>query len=210
MEDVLEVYHRPYDPLRPVVCLDEQPKTLRDTPRGGLPAGPGRAARQDYEYERHGSCNVFLWVEPLVGKREVRVTERRTLLDFADQLRRLSDDLYPEAEKIVLVVDNLNTHTPAALYERFPPAQARRIASRFEWHWTPEHGSWLNMAECELSVLSRQCLRRRLATIAAVQREVAAWQARRDQANATIRWQFSTSDARIKLRRLYPEIREHN
>ena len=210
MEDVLEVYHRPYDPLRPVVCLDERPKTLRGTPRGSLRARPGQAARQDYEYERHGSCNVFLCVEPLVGKRQVSITQRRTLLDFADQLRRLSDDLYPEVEKIMLVLDNLNTHTAAALYERFSPAQARRIASRFEWHYTPEHGSWLNMAECELSVLSRQCLRRRLATIAAVEREVAAWQARRDQANATIRWQFSTADARIKLRRLYPEIREHN
>jgi transposase len=210
MEDVLEVYHRPYDPSRPVVCLDERPKTLRGTPRGGLPACPGRAARQDYEYERHGSCNVFLSVEPLAGKRQVSVTQRRTLLDFADQLRRLSDDLYPEAEKIVLVLDNLNTHTAAALYERFAPEQARRIASRFEWHWTPEHGSWLNMAECELSVLSRQCLGRRIATIEEVAREVAAWQARRKQANATIRWQFSTADAHIKLRRLYPEIREHN
>ena len=210
MEDVLEVYHRPYHPLRPVVCLDEQPKTLRGTPRGGLPARPGRAARQDYEYERHGSCNVFLWVEPLVGRRQVSVTERRTLLDFADQLRRLSDDLYPEAEKIVLVVDNLNTHTAAALYARFLPAQARRIASRFEWHFTPEHGSWLNMAECELSVLSSQCLGRRMATIEEVAREVAAWQARRGQLKAAIRWQFTTADARIKLRRLYPEIREHN
>ena len=232
MEDVLEVYHRPYDPLRPVVCLDERPVALLRvrnhrhvgacgdqvrpvsgsigaTARGLLPR-PGRAARQDYEYERHGSCNVFLCVEPLVGKRQVSLTQRRTLLDFAHQLRLLSDELYPEAEKIVLVLDNLNTHTAAALYERFAPAEARRIASRFEWHWTPEHGSWLNMAECELSVLSRQCLRRRLATIAAVEREVAAWQARRDQANATIRWQFSTADTRIKLRRLYPEIREHN
>jgi len=210
MEDVLEVYHRPYNPLQPVVCLDERPKTLRGTPRGGLPAGPGRAARQDYEYERHGSCNLFLWVEPLVGKREVRVTERRTLLDFADQLRRLSDDLYPEAEKIVLVLDNLNTHTAAALYARFAPEQARRLASRFEWHYTPEHGSWLNMAECELSVLSRQCLARRMISLEEVAREVAAWQARREQATATIRWQFTTADARIKLRRLYPEIREHN
>lgn len=210
MEDVLEVYHRLYDPLRPVVCLDERPKALRGTPRGGLPAHPGRAARQDYEYERHGNCNVFLWVEPLAGKREVYVTQRRTALDFADQLRNLSDDVYPQAEKIVLVVDNLNTHTPAALYERFAPEQARRMASRFEWHWTPEHGSWLNMAECELSVLSRQCLARRMASIEAVAREAAAWQARRSQSKATIRWQFTTADARIKLRRLYPEIREHN
>jgi len=210
MEDVLEVYHRPYDPLRPVVCLDERPKTLHATPRGELPARPGRAARQDYEYERHGGCNVFLWVEPLVGKRAVCVTERRTLLDFADQVRRLSDDVYPQAEQVVLVVDNLNTHTPAALYERFVPAEARRLAARFEWHYTPEHGSWLNMAECELSVLSRQCLARRLATIGQVAREAAAWQARRSQQQAVIRWQFTTADARIKLRRLYPETRDHN
>jgi transposase len=210
MEDVLEVYHRPYDPQRPVVCLDERPKALRGTPRGSLPVRPGRAARQDYEYERQGSCNVFLWVEPLLGKRDVCVTARRTALDFAEQLRGLSDDMYPEAERIVLVVDNLNTHTPAALYERFAPAEARRLASRFEWHYTPEHGSWLNMAECELSVLSRQCLTRRLATIEAVTQEAAAWRARRSQAKTTIHWQFTTADARIKLRRLYPEIREHN
>jgi len=210
MEDVLEVYHRPYDPRRPVVCFDEQPKLLRGTPRGSLPVAPGRPARQDYEYERHGSCNVFLCLEPLAGKRQVSVTQRRTALDFADQLRLLSDELYREAEKIVLVVDNLNTHTPAALYERFAPDEARRLAARFEWHWTPEHGSWLNMAECELSVLSTQCLARRMAKIEEVAREVAAWQARREQAKTTIRWQFTTADARIKLRRLYPEIREHN
>jgi len=210
MEDVLEVYHRPYDPLRPMVCLDECPKTLRGTPRGDRPTRPGQPARQDYEYERHGACNIFLWVEPLAGKRQVSVTERRTLLDFAEQLRRLRDEAYPQAEKIVLVVDNLNTHSPAALYERFAPAEARRLASGFEWHYTPEHGSWLNMAEIELSVLSRQCLRRRLASIEQVKREVAAWQQRRAQAHTTIRWQFATPDARIKLQRLYPEIREHN
>jgi hypothetical protein len=210
MEDVLEVYHRPYDPHRPVVCLDERPKSLRGTPRGGLPARPGVCRREDYEYERNGVCNIFLLVEPLAGLRQVQVTERRTALDFADQLRGLSDDLYREAEKIVLVLDNLNTHTPAALYERFLPEEARRIASRFEWHFTPEHGSWLNMAECELSVLSRQCLARRMASLAQVTGEVAAWQARREQAKTTIRWQFTTADARIKLRRLYPEIRNHN
>lgn len=210
MEDVLEVYHRPYDPSRPVVCLDEQPKALRGTPRAGLPVRPGRAARQDYEYERHGSCNLFLCLEPLAGKRQVSVTERRTALDFANQLRLLSDELYREAEKIVLVLDNLNTHTAASLYARFAPAEARRLASRFEWHYTPEHGSWLNMAECELSALSRQCLARRMPSIEEVRREVAAWQGRREQAKATIRWQFTTADARIKLRRLYPEIKEHN
>jgi transposase len=209
MEDVLEVYHRPYNPLQPVVCLDERPKLLHGTPRGALPARPGRALRQDYEYERHGSCNVFLWVEPLVGTREVHITERRTSVDFADQLHHLSDVAYPQAERIILVVDNLNTHTPAALYERFPPAEAARLASRFEWHFTPEHGSWLNMAECELSVLSRQCLARRLSTIEDVTREAASWQARRSH-HHTIRWQFTTRDARTKLHRLYPEIKDHN
>ena len=210
MEDVIDVYHRPYDPQRPVVCVDERSKTLHTTPRGCLLTTPGAPERQDYEYERHGTCNVFLCVEPLAGKRQVTVTERRTALDFAEQLRALSDDRYAQADKIVLVVDNLNTHTPAALYERFAPAEARRLASRFEWHYTPEHGSWLNMAECELSVLSRPCLRRRLGSITEVARKVATWQQRRDKAKVTIRWQFTTADARIKLRRLYPETREHN
>jgi transposase len=210
MEDVLEVYHRPYNPVRPVVCVDERSKTLHATPRGCLPPRPGRPARQDYEYKRHGTCNLFLCVEPLTGKRHLRVTQRRTLLDFAEQLRLLADELYPQAEKIVLVTDNLNVHRPAALYERFAPAEARRIGSRFEWHYTPEHGSWLNMAEIELSVLSRQCLRRRLGTIGELKRELLAWQQRRSQANTAIRWQFTTADARIKLRRLYPEIKEHN
>ena len=210
MEDVLEVYHRPYDPLRPVVCVDERSKTLHTTPRGCLPPASSSPARQDYEYERHGACNLFLSVEPLAGRRHVSVTQRRTLLDFAEQLRLLSDELYPHASKIVLVTLNLNVHSPAALYERFAPAQARRLASRFEWHWTPEHGSWLNMAEIELSVLSRQCLRRRLASIEQVKRQVAAWQQRRSQAHTTIRWQFASADARIKLQRLYPQTREHN
>jgi hypothetical protein len=210
MEDVLDVYHRPYDPQCPVVCLDERSKALRTTPRGGLPPKPGVTERQDYEYERHGTCNVFLCVEPLAGKREVTVTERRTALDFAEQLRLLSDVHYSHAEKIVLVTDNLNTHSPAALYQRFLPAEARRLASRFEWHYRPEHGSWLNMAECELSVLSRNCLRRRLGSQEVVASQVALGEQRRNQAKTTIRWQFTTADARIKLRRLYPEIREHN
>ena len=210
MEDVLEVYHRPYDPLRPVVCVDERSKTLHTTPRGCLPPASSSPARQDYEYERHGACNLFLSVEPLAGRRHVSVTQRRTLLDSAEQLRLLSDELYLHASKIVLVTLNLNVHSPAALYERFAPAQARRLASRFEWHWTPEHGSWLNMAEIELSVLSRQCLRRRLASIEQVKRQVAAWQQRRSQAHTTIRWQFASADARIKLQRLYPQTREHH
>ena len=186
MEDVPEVYHRPYDPQRPLVCVDERSKTLHTTPRGSRPARPGKLTRQDYEYERHGACNLFLSVEPLTGKRHVRVTSRRTLLDFAEQLQLLADELYPHTHNIVLVTDNLNVHSPAALYERFAPAEARRLASRFEWHYTPEHGSWLNMAEIELSVLSRQCLRRRLASIEQVKRQVAAWQQRRDQAKTTI------------------------
>ena len=162
MEDVLEVYHRPYDPLRPVVCLDEKSKELHSTPQGALPLEPGKPRREDYEYERNGTRNLFLWVEPLTGRRQVCVTERRTGLDFALELKLLVD-AYPEAEQVVLVTDNLNTHTAACLYEAFAPEEARRIAAKIEWHYTPEHGSWLNMAETELSVLSRQCLNRRIA-----------------------------------------------
>jgi len=206
MEDVLEVYQRPCDPLRPVVCLDETSKELHATPRGALPMEPGRPARQDYEYERHGTRDLFLWVEPLAGRRHVAVTERRTSADLAHQLKALADEHYPGAERLVLVTDNLNTHTPACLYEAFAPAEARRLAGRFEWHYTPEHGSWLNVAEIELSVLSRQCLNRRIADAAALAREVGAWEQGRNGARATIRWQFTAADARIKLRRLYPEI----
>lgn len=211
MEDVLDVYQRPHDPLRPVVCLDETSKELHSTPRGALPmepgteAGPGQPARQDYEYERHGTANLFLWVEPLAGRRGVAVTERRTAVDLARQLRALADEHYPQAERIVLVTDNLNTHGPASLYEAFAPAEARRLAARLEWHYTPEHGSWLNMAEIELSVLSRQCLSRRIPDAAALEREVGAWERGRNAAGATIRWQFTAADARVKLRRLYPE-----
>jgi hypothetical protein len=155
MEDVLAVYHRPYDPDHPVIRLDERSKALRGTPRAGLPPRPGVCRREDYEYERHGVCNIFLWVEPLAGRREVRVTDRRTAVDFAEQLRELVDVAYPEATKIALVTDNLNTHSPHALYERYPPQEARRIAQKLEWHYTPEHGSWLNMAEIELSIILR-------------------------------------------------------
>jgi hypothetical protein len=160
MEDVLDVYQRPYAPTRPVVCLDEASKELHDLPRGSLPVEQGQPRRQDYEYERHGVANLFLMIEPLRGWRKVRVTERRTRCDFAEQLRLLSDEDYPQAERIVLVVDNLNTHGPGSLYEAFEPEEAHRLAARFEWHYTPEHGSWLNIAECELSVLQRQCLDR--------------------------------------------------
>jgi hypothetical protein len=210
MEDVLDVYERPYDAKRPVVCVDETSKELRDTPRGSLPQAPGQPERRDYEYARHGVCNLFMAVEPLRGQRTVRVTDRRTAHDFAEQLRVLAEETYPDADVVVLVTDNLNTHTPACLYERFEPAQARRIASRLEWHYTPEHGSWLNIAECELSVLTRQCLNRRIPDKAALTREAAAWETMRNAARVTVDWQFTTSDARIKLRRLYPVLKEQN
>ena len=174
MEDALDVYQRPYDPRRPVVCLDEKSKELHDTPRGGMAMESGRVAREDYEYAPHGTANLVLLLEPLRGWRKVRVTERRTAQDFAKQLRRLVDEDYATAERIILVTDNLNTHTPACLYERFSPAEARRIASKLEWHYTPEHGSWLNVAECELSVLGRQCPDRRIATRDELAQEVAA------------------------------------
>lgn len=210
MEDVLDVYHRPYDPARPVVCIDERSKALRSTPRGALPADAQGCVRQDYEYRREGVCNTFLSLEPLTGIRRVRVTNRRTYLDFAEHLQVLADEWYPEAERIVLVTDNLNVHTPACLYERFAPAEARRLAARLEWHYTPEHGSWLNVAESELSVFSRQCLNRRLASVGEVAREARAWETRRNVPGRRVRWHFTTKDARLKLRRLYPEITAHD
>jgi hypothetical protein len=204
MEDVLTVYEQPYDPKRPVVCADESNKTLHSTPHGSLPVEPGQAQRQDYEYKRNGTLNLFMAVEPLVGKRSVSVTDRRTNQDFAEFLRYLSDEAYSQAETIVLVTDNLNTHSPACLYERFEPIEARRLAQRFEWHYTPEHGSWLNMAEIELSVLSRQCLARRIPDKQTLVTEVAAWERDRNDVKVQIDWQFTTEDARIKLKRLYP------
>ena len=191
-----------------MVCLDEKSKELHGHIRDPLPVEPGKARREDSEYERHGTVNLFLWVEPLGGRRGVRVTERRTAVDFAEQLRVLADEEYPEAEKIVLVTDNLNTHTSASLYEVFPPPEARRLAEKIEWHYTPEHGSWLNMAECELSVLSHQCLNRRLPDREILRSEASAWTAIRNTAQAGIDWQFSTSDARVKLKRLYPILLE--
>jgi hypothetical protein len=206
MEDVLSVYHLPYDPRVPQVCLDEIQKELRSTPRGGLDCEPGQVHREDYEYERHGKSSLFLVIEPLRGLRQVWVRERRTKLDCAYVLRDLVDVLYPDAERIILVADNLNIHHPSALYERFLPAEARRIAAKLEWHYTPVHASWLNIAECELSVLRRQCLKRRLPDIETVRTEVAAWVQARNEAVATIDWRFTTDDARIKLKRLYPVI----
>lgn len=208
MEDVIDVYQRPYDPLRPVVCLDECSKELRSTPRGSISAASGGCELEDYEYERHGTRNLFLWVEPLAGKRRVAATARRTSVDFAEVLRQLVDEDYANCERIVLVTDNLNTHTPAALYERFEPEDARRIANKIEWHYTPEHGSWLNVAEIELSVLSRQCLSRRVADADTLEKRVAIWERERNSAQVTVDWQFTTADARIKLKRLYPEIRQ--
>ena len=204
MEDVLSVYERPYDPNRPLICVDEVSKTLHDTPHGILPSEAGQPLRQDYEYERNGTANIFMAIEPLVGKRKTFVTAQRTNQDFAELLRYLSDDGYPDAEKIVLVTDNLNTHSPACLYERFEPAVARRLAQRFEWHYTPEHGSWLNMAEIELSILSRQCTKRRMPNKIMLAAQVTAWEEKRNTALVQIDWQFKTEDARIKLKRLYP------
>lgn len=207
LEDVLDVYQRPYDPKRPVVCLDEGGKELHSTPHGALPLTPSKPVREDYEYDRHGTANLFLSVEPLTGKRRVRVTERHTGWDLAEALRLLVDEDYPDAEMIVLVCDNLKTHSPACLYERFEPEVARRIAQKIEWHYTPEHGSWLNIAEIELSVLARQCLARRIPDQPTLQTEVAAWEQERNRAQVTIDWRFTTPDARIKLKRLYPKIK---
>ena len=208
MEDVLDVYQRPYDPNRPVVCIDEGGKELRDTPQGTLPMQPGQCAREDYEYERFGKANLFVSVEPLAGRRRVSVTERHTYPDFAHELRRIVDEDYPQAEVVVLVCDNLNTHSPACLYATFEPEEAHRVANKIEWHYTPEHGSWLNMAECELSVLARQCLQRRIADIPTLAYEAACWERRRNAMAVKIHWQFTTADARIKLRRLYPVLKE--
>jgi DDE superfamily endonuclease len=204
MEDVLEVYERPYAPKRPLVCVDETSKTLHDTPRGTLPMEAGQPPREDYEYKRNGTANIFMAVEPLVGKRKTFVTDQRTKQDFAELLRYLSDDAYSGAEMIVLVTDNLNTHSPACLYERFEPAEARRLTQRFEWHYTPEHGSWLNMAEIELSILSRQCTNRRISNKQILAAEVAAWEKERNHVKVQINWQFKSDNARTKLKRLYP------
>jgi len=205
MEDVLEVYTRPYDARFPQVCLDEKSKQLLGDIREPLPAEPGRVARHDYEYERNGTANLFIISEPLAGWRHVEVTERRTKIDWALCVRELVDVHYPEAERIVLVMDNLNTHTPAALYEAFAPTEARRILERLEIHYTPKHGSWLNMAEVELSVLARQCLDRRIPDQQALTREAGAWETERNALESSIDWRFTTADARIKLKHLYPE-----
>jgi hypothetical protein len=206
MEDVLEVYHRPYNPERPMVCLDEASKQLIGEVRQPLPVQPGRTAKYDSEYERRGTANVFMAVEPLAGKRTVRVTDRRTKIDWAQFVKFLLTTVYPEVAIVVLVMDNLNTHSVGSLYEAFDPATARALAERLEIHHTPKHGSWLNMAETELSVLSRQCLDRRIDCQQAMTREVTAWQHDRNRRETKIDWQFTTADARIKLKRLYPSF----
>lgn len=208
MEDVLEVYTRPHDPARPVVCLDELSKQLVAETRVPLPAEPGQPERVDYEYERCGTANLFLTGEPLAGRRHITATERRTAVDFAHEVRDLLEVRYPHAEKVVLVMDNLNTHKPAALYEAFEPAVARALLDRLEIHHTPKHGSWLNVAEIELSVLSRQCLDRRIPDLETLTREVAAWEQARNADPRPVNWRFTIPDARIKLKRLYPSIQD--
>lgn len=206
MEDVLDTYEKPYDPARPVVCVDEGGKQLVGEVRAPLAVRPGSPAKQDSEYQRGGMANLFMAFEPLAGRRHVEVTARKTSVDFAHFMKQLSDEHYPDAERIVLVCDNLSTHSPAAFYEAFEPAEARRLARRFEWHYTPKHGSWLNVAEMELSVLARQCLDRRIPDQTALAHEVNAWQSQRNAAVVRVRWQFTAADARVKLRKLYPTV----
>ena len=204
MEDVLDVYQRPYDPARPQVCVDETSKQLTQEVRTPLPTRPGQPQIYDHEYKRNGTANLFMIVEPLTGACRVKITERRTRSDWAGVMKDLVDLHYPEAERVVLVTDNLNTHDKASLYEAFAPAEAKRIAGKLEIHHTPKHGSWLDMAEVQLSVLSRQCLDRRIPDRAMLEREVAAWL--RDHQSKPIEWRFTTKDARIKLKKLYPSI----
>jgi hypothetical protein len=206
MEDVLDVYQQPIDPTRPLICLDETSRQVLAETRVALPLAPGRAARHDPEYARQGVVNVFLVTDPRRGWRQVRISDRRTRLDWAGCVQELVDVHYPDAERIVLVLDQLNTHSPASLYEAFPPSEAKRLADKLEIHYTPKHGSWLNMAEIELSVLQRQCLNRRFSNRMTLEAEVAAWVAGRNAGSATIDWRFTTDDARLKLKRLYPVI----
>jgi hypothetical protein len=208
MEDVVDVYHVPEDPRYPTVCFDETRKQLIGDIATPLPAAPGHAQRYDYAYERNGVQNLFLFCCPLENWRHVKVTDRRTKADWAACMRELVDELFPDAERIRVVQDNLNTHTPAALYEVFAPAEAKRILDRLEFHYTPKHGSWLNMAVIELSVLSRQCLNRRIPDTGTLQQETAAWATTRNRKGATVNWRFTTADARIKLKRLYPSLQD--
>lgn len=206
MEDVLEVYARPYDAKRPVICLDEGAKQLLGEVREPIAMQPGVPLRYDYQYHRGGTCALFMLFEPLAAKRFVAVRERRTALDYALVVKWLCDEVHPDAERIVLVQDNLNTHGSHSLYEAFAPAQARRLAERIEWHYTPKHGSWLNMAELELSVLSRQCLQERVGSQQNLERHIQAWQERRNTTATRVNWHFTTQNARTKLHKLYPQL----
>jgi hypothetical protein len=206
MEEVLDLYEEPHDPRRPVVCFDERPCQLLAEVREPLPVGPGRPERRDHEYERGGMANVLMAFEPLAGRREIEVTERRRGKEFAEMVRRLAEEVYPEAEKVRLVCDNLSTHTAAAFYDTFPAERARRLARRVQFVYTPVHGSWLNMVEIELSVLVRQCLGRRLGDVETLRREAQAWCEERNRLGASVDWRFTTDDARTKLRKLYPSI----
>jgi len=206
MERVLDIYKRPYNEHIPLVCMDESPKQLIRETRIAIPMKPGQPAREDYEYERCGVINVFLASEPLMGKRFIEITERKTKADWANFIRKIADEWYKEAEKIILVMDNLSTHKPGALYETFKAAEAKRIRDRFEFVYTPKHGSWLNMAEIELNVLMNRCLNRKIDNIETIRNETTAWQKYRNNKESSINWQFTNDDARIKLKRLYPTI----
>jgi hypothetical protein len=205
MEQVLDVYRRPRDKRFPVVCMDESPRQLIKETRAGMPPSPGRPAREDYEYARNGTCNIFMACEPLAGKRTVKVTERKTKVDWARFVAEIARE-HSDAERITLVMDNLNTHKAASLYEAFEPAEAKALWDRFEFVYTPKHGSWLNMAEIELNVLIAQCLNRRIGELGEMRSEVAAWSDSRNQQDSTINWRFTAEDARIKLKRLYPTL----
>ena len=206
MEDILDVYEMPYDPSVPVVCMDEKPYQLLGEARGALPMRPGDLQKIDSEYKRNGTASIFVFIEPLGGIRHVSVREHRTAKDWAEEIRYLTDVSYPDKEKIILVMDNLNTHAIASLYKTFPAAEARRIARKLEIHYTPKHGSWLNIAEIEINVMTRQCLSRRIADIEKLRPELQAWENDRNNAEARINWQFTTDNARIKLTSLYPKI----
>ena len=208
MEDVLEVYKRPYDEANPLICMDESSKQHIKEVREPLSEKPGTVARHDCEYERNGVSNVFMFFEPLAGKRYVEVTDRRTAIDWAEQIKNLVDVRYPEAQRITLVMDNLNTHVGASLYKKFEPQEARRILDKLEIHYTPKHGSWLNMAEIELSVLSRQCMDARIPDQESLRKEVTAWQQKRNAISSPMKWRFTTADARVKLQKLYPTLQQ--
>ncbi len=206
MEDILDVYELPYNPLRPVVCMDEKPYQLLGEVRDSWTMRPGDDKKVDSEYKRNGTCSIFAFIEPLGGRHHVSVREHRTAIDWVEEIKYLVDEMYPDVEKIILVMDNLNTHKPASLYKRYSPEEARRIIKKLEIHYTPKHGSWLDIAEIELNVMTRQCLSRRIENIENLRSELTAWERERNSNKATVNWQFRTNDARIKLVSLYPEL----